>query len=133
MAWSTTHELYPDFPSGLPIAPLESISLARLESGDEAVSSKFYESCKTLGFFYLDLTESELGRSIISDAENLHTLQQAFYALPHEIKDRYGRDKVDGFYSYRWTACSDGTKDVWQRPGRRVSVIELLEPHNGQC
>ena len=46
-------------------------------------------------------------------------MQQEFYALPHEVKDVYGRDKVDPFYSYRWTQCADGIKDMWDRPGRR--------------
>ena len=120
----TTHHLYPPFPPHLPTAPLESISLAKLETGDGLESLKFFNSCCNLGFFYLDLTSSELGESIVRDAENLHTMQQEFFALPHEVKDEYGRDKVDPFFSYRWTACQQGVKDVWNRAGRRVSSTE---------
>jgi hypothetical protein len=80
------------FPPDLRTAPLESISLSNLEAGDQDVSCIFFDACRNLGFFYLDLTGSELGESIIRDAESLHALQQDFFALPHEIKDKYGRD-----------------------------------------
>lgn len=123
MPVATTHHLYPPFPPDLPTAPLESISLAKLEAGDEDELTDFFNSCCDLGFSYLALTSSELGESIVRDAESLHVLQQEFFALPHEVKDEYGRDKVDPFFSYRWTACQDGVKDVWNRPGRRVSCI----------
>lgn len=127
MSLLTTHHLYPDFPADLPTAPLKSISLAKLEAGDESTSLAFFNACRNLGFFYLDFTGSELGEHIISDVERLHTLQQKFYALPHEVKDQYGRDKVDGFYSYRWTACHGEVKDLWNRPGRRVSLSKPLQ------
>lgn len=117
----TTHHLYPEFPSDLPTAPLESISLAKLETGDQTVCSKFFDSCRNLGFLYLDLLGSKLGETIVTNAESLHKLQEEFYALPHEVKDQYGKDKVDPFFSYRWTPCSGDVKDVWGRPGRRVS------------
>lgn len=121
----TTHHLYPPFPSDLPTASLESISLSRLQSGDAAESSKLFDSCRNLGFFYLDLTGCQLGERVICLAESLHELQQEFFALPHQDKDQYGRDKVDQFYSYRWTACSDGVRDAWGRPARRVSILTM--------
>ena len=118
----TTHHLNPPFPPDLPTAPLLSISLKELQSSQPSSSSdssKLFAACRDLGFFYLDLTGSELGESILLEAEKLHTLQQDFYALPHEVKDQYGQDKVDPFYSYRWTQCEKGSLDVWGRPGRR--------------
>ena len=70
---TTTHHLLPPFPSHLPTAPLVSISLSKLEAGDEAESKAFYEASKNLGFFYLQLSEdSELGQSLIKGAERLH-------------------------------------------------------------
>ena len=121
MASLTTHHRYPSFPANLPTAPLESISLNSLESGDHLECSKFFDSCRNLGFLYLNLLDSKLGESILKNSERLHELQQEFYALPHEVKDQYGKDKVDPFFSYRWTPCSGDVKDVWGRPGRRVS------------
>lgn len=112
----TTHHLYPPFPSHLPTAPLLSISLSHLDEPSE--SSRCFSACQDLGFFYLTL-DGDLGRAIVDEAEQLQLLQEKFYALPHEEKDQYGRDKVDGFYSYRWTGCAEGVKDIWARPGRR--------------
>lgn len=111
----TTHDQYPPFPSNLRTAPLESLSLAALQRYSSTSTSflHFFKACQELGFFYLDLTGSELGESILKEAEELHTLQQKFFALPHQVKDDYGRDKTDPFFSYRWTACPDGVKDVW--------------------
>lgn len=120
MSVLTTHHLYPPFPSDLPTAPLESISLQKLESGDAVESLTFFNSCQNLGFLYLNLLGSKLGESILANAERLHELQQEFYALPHKEKDQYGKDKVDPFFSYRWTPCSGNVQDVWARPGRRV-------------
>ena len=117
----TAHNLYPPFPTDLPTASLGSISLYALQSSPPSLpeSSKLFTACQTLGFFYLDLTGSDLGESILREAEDLHALQQEFYALPHEVKDEYGRDRVDPFFSYRWTQCMEGVEDVWGRPGRR--------------
>ena len=117
----TTHHLYPPFPKDLPTAPLGSISLQTLEDASSSFPecATLFEACRTLGFFYLDLTGSELGESILRESEELNKLQQQFYALPHESKDEYGQDKVDPFFSYRWTQCTDGVRDAWGRPGRR--------------
>ena len=115
----TTHHLYPPFPDNLPTAPLESISLFALQDESPSESNKLFESCKDLGFFYLNLVGSTLGESILREVEALHLLQQEFYALPHETKDVYGQDKVDPFFSYRWTQCLGGVRDAWNRPGRR--------------
>ena len=117
----TTHHLYPPFPTDLPTAPLGSISLHTLQDASSSTSecAKLFEACRTLGFFYLDLTGSELGESILRESEELHELQQQFYAHPHEAKDEYGQDRVDPFFSYRWTQCTNGVRDAWGRPGRR--------------
>lgn len=117
----TTHDQYPPFPSDLPTASLEAISLDALQSSPPSAleSSKLFAACRELGFFYLDFNGSQLGESILREAEELHSLQQEFYALPHEVKDEYGQDKVDPFFSYRWTPCAEGVKDVWGRAGRR--------------
>lgn len=121
MAGLTSHYLYPPFPSDLPTASLGSISLDKLQTSppNEDESSRLFAACRDLGFFYLDLTTSNLGQEILREAEDIHTLQQQFYALPHADKDAYGQHVVDPFFSYRWTACADGVEDVWGRAGRR--------------
>jgi len=70
--------MLPPFPDNLPTAPLDSISLAALEdvSSPSAESLKLFESCRDVGFFYLDCTGSQLGDSILREKEELHVLQQ---------------------------------------------------------
>lgn len=120
MSSLTTHHLYPPFPANVLTAPLQSISLEKLQSiSSPNEASKLFESSRTSGFFYLDLVGSELGENVLGESEQLHALQQEFYALPHEAKDEYGQDKIDPFFAYRWTQCMDDTQDVWGRKGRR--------------
>ncbi|KZT58718.1 Clavaminate synthase-like protein [Calocera cornea HHB12733] len=101
MVIKTSHDTLPPFPSGLVTAPLVSISLAKLEAGDKAESAAFYEACKNLGFFYCDMSGSQLGERIVENAENMHRLQKQFFALPNEEKEKYGRN-IDIFYCYRF-------------------------------
>ncbi|KZO93877.1 Clavaminate synthase-like protein [Calocera viscosa TUFC12733] len=101
MAIQTSHNKYPPFPSDITTAPLVSISLAKLEAGDKAESDAFYEACKNLGFFYLDMSGSTLGERIVDGAEKLHKVQQEFFKLPNELKEKYGTN-MDKFYAYRF-------------------------------
>lgn len=137
---TTTHHLYPPFPSDLPTAPLLSLSLRELESSaaPAEVTARLFAACRDVGFFYLDLTDSALGGTILHAAEELHVLQQRFFALPHEAKDAFGQDRVDPFFAYRWTACTEGVRDAWGRAGRRemysvrnraVDVLVSLASH----
>ena len=97
----TTHHLYPPFPDNITTAPLVSISLSKLEDGDEAESEAFYDACKSLGFFYLQLEGSELGESIVHEAEQLNRIMKEFYARPEEEREDYLREKIDAFFGYR--------------------------------
>jgi len=101
MPISTCHGLLPPFPITVKTAPLVSISLARLESKDEDESDKFFDACKTLGFFYLNMEGSALGEKLVDGAERLHRVQKAFTQLPYEEKELYAREKIDAFFGYR--------------------------------
>lgn len=97
----TTHHLYPPFPSNITTAPLVSISLNKLQSGDAAESKAFFDAARNLGFFYLHLEGSELGESIIHGAEQLQAIQQQFFKRPNEEKEEFSRAKIDPFFGYR--------------------------------
>jgi isopenicillin N synthase-like dioxygenase len=101
MVLQTSHHQYPPFAEGLTTAPLVSISLAKLESEDEAESSAFYRASKELGFFYMDMEGSSLGEKIVAQAEQLHVVQKQFHKLPDEVKEEYLREKIDPFFGYR--------------------------------
>ena len=114
-----SHGDYPAFPDDVPTAPLLSISLRELDSDAGEASNRLFQACQDFGFFYLDLQGFDLGEAILRESEELHTLQQVFFDIPHHEKDVFGRDKVDPFFSYRWSACRDGVRDHLDRPGRR--------------
>lgn len=101
MAPKTSHHLYPPFAEGIKTAPLVSISLAKLESGDGAESDAFFKASKELGFFYMNMEGSPLGEKIIEGAEKLHSIQEEFHKMPYEEKDKFAREKLDPFFGYR--------------------------------
>ena len=101
MAPATSHHCYPPFPEDLTTAPLVSVSLAKLEASNGPESQAFFDTCKSLGFFYLDTSGSPLGDSLVSEAEQLHELQNQFFKLPNAVKEEVAREKVDAFFGYR--------------------------------
>ncbi|KAK5130760.1 hypothetical protein LTR08_001705 [Meristemomyces frigidus] len=102
MALLTSHYLLPPFAEDVKIAPLVSVSLAKLEAGDNDTSDAFFKACRELGFFYLDMFGSELGEKIVSEAEQLNTFQKEFFKMPYKVKDKYGRPHLHPFYAYRY-------------------------------
>lgn len=98
----TSHHLLPPFPDDIKTAPLVSVKFEDLEKGNSEASAAFFKACKELGFFYLDLLGSELGESIVAEAEELNKIQREFFGLPNEVKDVYGRPHLHPFYAYRF-------------------------------
>jgi isopenicillin N synthase-like dioxygenase len=56
------HDL-PPFPNDVPIAPLLRISLSKLVAGDQGEIHRLWEACSQLGFFYLDLRDSQTNQA----------------------------------------------------------------------
>ncbi|KAJ7780376.1 hypothetical protein B0H14DRAFT_3894052 [Mycena olivaceomarginata] len=128
---ATCHHLYPPFPSDIPTAPLVSISLAKLESGEEEESNAFFEACKNLGFFYMNTEGSELGDNLIFEAEQLHGVQQEFFKRPNEEKEEYARGKIDPFFGYRHVELK--IKDQDGRPKRNETYNMRKDDIVGNC
>ena len=124
----TSHHLYPPFPDEIKVAPLVSISLDKLEAGDEDESKAFFESAKGLGFFYLKLGDSELGQKIVSEAEQLNDLQKAFYKLPQEEREEFAREKIDAFFGYREAQleATDESGEVLRNETYNVRLLLML-------
>lgn len=114
----TSHNLYPPFPSDITTAPLVSLSLAKLEVHDAAESEAFFKSCRSLGFFYLNMEGSTLGEHLVSEAEQLHKLQQDFFERPNDEKEVYAREKIDPFFGYRYADLPNGQAYENGRPKR---------------
>lgn len=102
MSHLSSHHTLPPFSDNIPTAPLITLNLSALESDSPSESDALFTAAKELGFFYLDLNDSSLGEDIVREAEELNKLQNEFFSLPYEVKDRYGRGVIDKFFAYRF-------------------------------
>ncbi len=83
---STTLSDLPPFPSDVPTAPIARISLRDILASDPSACASVLKACQTQGFFYLDLTSTSIGDSLLQDSETLLQLSQAAFAHPLESK-----------------------------------------------
>ncbi|CAN8104661.1 unnamed protein product [Discula destructiva] len=89
--------LYPPFPNDIPSVSLETFSLAELEKGDDQLKDKLFETCKTRGFFYLDLNGSSVS-SMQQDCDEIARLAEKVFQLPQKEKEKYPmNDSLFGF------------------------------------
>lgn len=60
-------ENIPASPDDVLIAPIASISLSALRSGNQTTARDLLEACQKLGFFLLDLGGDELGDTLVTE------------------------------------------------------------------
>lgn len=84
-----TPDQYPPFPEGLKTIDLQTISLAKLQNGDQAEQNRMFEACKGWGFFYLELGDAEQGNIILSGADDIARVGAQIMALPLDEKMKY--------------------------------------------
>lgn len=69
MDFLNMEDLYPvPFPTDVPIAQIEKISLNKLLKRDEAEEQRMFSVCTGSGFFYLDMMDHQMGRKMWEDA-----------------------------------------------------------------
>ena len=94
----------PPFPDGLLEVPLRRLSLAKLQSKDEAEAERLVEACMTTGFFYLDLSDdgegSSLGKQLLQDADDMVDTAREAFQLPEQEKQSYELSKMQSFFGY---------------------------------
>lgn len=83
----------PTFPSDVPIARLGKVHLQRLQSANEDESQKLFESCRTTGFFLLDLQGSPEGTELLRDVEQMFKLGRPLFGLDTDTKMKYAKRK----------------------------------------
>src|SRR3954463_1931873 len=76
----------PAWPVDVPTASLNKISLAKLLEGDEVESAALYNSCKSSGFFLLDLEGCQDGDVLWKESESLFGLAEKMCDMPYEQK-----------------------------------------------
>lgn len=80
---------YPPFPSDLKTIDLQTISLQKIQNADAIEQDRMFEACKSWGFFYLDLSQSEQGDTVAQGAEDVARIAESVMALPLEEKQMY--------------------------------------------
>lgn len=85
------------FPEELSTAPLYTIPLAGLQSGDEATAKNTLSACQKLGFFLLDLRGDGLGDSMIEEIDQLFNMSKDLMGLPLDVKEQYLHDAPRSF------------------------------------
>jgi hypothetical protein len=77
------------FPSTEITTPLKRPSLAKIVHGDETEASNLYSSCQELGFFLLDMQDTQQGRHILKDAKELLQLATQIFELDLQEKEKF--------------------------------------------
>lgn len=81
------------------VAELPIISYDNLLSKNKAELGKLLESCKSLGFFYLDLTGS--ARSVLENTQAAFEFMKTYFDQPLEDKFRDLRQSVTHGWAYQ--------------------------------
>lgn len=91
----------PPFPDDVPTAPLLRLSLGKLLAGDKAELERLYEASVDIGFFYLDLQDSEHGTSLLADADGLFQVGERLFELSLEEKKKYDFGAQNSYFGYK--------------------------------
>ncbi|KAJ7888546.1 oxidoreductase [Mycena olivaceomarginata] len=91
----------PAFPDNVPIAPVCTVSLASLRSGDGGTAKNLLSACQELGFFLLDLRGDALGESLIDDIDQLFDATKDIMNLPQDVKKEYLHDIPRSFLGFK--------------------------------
>ncbi|KAJ9634673.1 hypothetical protein H2204_006122 [Knufia peltigerae] len=105
----------PPFPESLNHAPIAEISSRKLLAKDPETTTAVWKACQTYGFFYLDMTDSDPGSKLVTDAEQLYGLSKKTFALPFEEKDKYDFRRRKALFGYKPSGSVKKT-DASQRP-----------------
>lgn len=98
MASEKLFENIPPFPDDIPTAPIASISLSALRSGDESTARNLLEACQKLGFFLLDLRGDALGETLVTEIDQLMGgVGVDIMGLPVDVKKQYHVDVPRSF------------------------------------
>lgn len=100
MASQKTFKDIPSFPDYIPTASMSTISLASLNSEDDAAAKSLLAACQELGFFLLDLNGDKLGEGLIEDIDQLFSIGKDIMDLPLAVKEQYPHDPPRSFLGY---------------------------------
>jgi isopenicillin N synthase-like dioxygenase len=82
----------PQVSSKIPVAPLETISYDKLLAGDSIEIERLLSNCKSLGFFYLDLTGA--AQVTLDNSRDVFKFMEEYFDQPLDVKLRDVRHSV---------------------------------------
>ena len=91
----------PPFPDDVPTAPLLRLSLEKLLARDETEFQHLLQACEEIGFFYLNLEDSEAGSSILRDADELFQVGEDLFKLDLSEKQKYDFSGQNSYFGYK--------------------------------
>ena len=80
---------YPPFPANIPLAKLSRISLLKLLRTDRDESERLLSSCRTSGFFFLDLRGVPDGEALLKMKADMFGLGATLLNQEREEKMKY--------------------------------------------
>lgn len=108
-------ELFASFPDNVPTAPLVTVSLDKLVSGDEQEKERLFDASKSLGFSYLDLQHCTDGETLLKGSDDMFDLNEKFCDLPIGEKRKYDFAVKGLYFGYKGMGAEvidgKGTKD----------------------
>ena len=97
----------PPFPEDVSIADVPKFSLSGLSSGGSTYARKMFETCRTTGFFLLDMGGEETGDNIIKEIDAIFDISHNIFALEVEENGKYAQDTSHGRFTGFATPASN--------------------------
>jgi len=97
MASEKLFQAIPAFPEDVSTAPMYTVTLGSLRSGDPSAARSVFDACQELGFFLLDLRDDGLGKTVIDEIDMLFGAGKDIMNLPDEVKDTFQHDLPKSF------------------------------------
>ena len=89
----------PPFPKDVPTADVPKFSLAKLSSGDSTYARRLFETCRTTGFFLLEMGGEETGDKMIRDIDAMFDISNDIFDLDVKEKSKYAQDLARGDFN----------------------------------
>lgn len=91
----------PPFPDDISTAPLLRLSSRKLLEGDPTEHKRLFQASTDIGFFYLDLSDSDQGSSLLGDADDLFQVGERLFQLSLEEKKQYDFSGQNSYFGYK--------------------------------
>lgn len=91
----------PPFPDDVSTAPLLRLSSGKLLEGDPTEHKRLFQASTDIGFFYLDLSDSDQGPSLLGDADDLFQVGERLFELSLEEKKQYDFSGQNSYFGYK--------------------------------